>query len=146
VSRRESTADEVLIRRVFREHGAALLAYATRLTGDRTRAEAVVQEILIRVWRDPGALAVDKGAARAYLFTVTRHLAAAGKDRGGAAFDSMTVLSAMQTLPSEHRDVLRALYFQGRDIAETAATLGVPAGAVKARSYHALRQLREAVR
>jgi RNA polymerase sigma-70 factor (ECF subfamily) len=146
VSRHESTADEVLIRRVFREHGAALLAYATRLTGDRTRAEAVVQEVLIRVWRDPEALPFDKGAARAHLFTITRDLAAAGKDGGGASFDSMVVLSAMETLPSEHRDVLRALYFQGRGVAETAASLGVPAGAVKARSYHALRQLREAVR
>jgi RNA polymerase sigma-70 factor (ECF subfamily) len=144
VSRRGSTADEVLVRRIFQEHGAALVAYATRLTGDRTRAEAVVQEVLMRVWRDPGALAVDKGVARASLLTITRDLAA-GTDRG-AAVDSMAVLSAVKALPSEQRDVLEALYFQGRDVAETAASLGVPAGAVKARSYHALRQLRETVR
>lgn len=145
MSRRESTADEVLIRRVFEEHGAALVAYATRLTGDRTRGEAVVQEILMRVWRDPEAIATEKGEARAYLFTITRDIAAAG-DGGGAAVDAMAVLSAVQALPSEQRDVLEALYFRGRDLAETAASLGVPAGAVKARSYHALRRLRETVR
>ena len=150
MSRRQSTADEVLIRRVFQEHGAALLAYAIRLMSDRAQGEAVVQEALIRVWRDPEALAGDKGAARARLFTLTRSLAAARRrpaaDRAGAPVDSMAVLSAIHALPPEHRDVLQALYFQGRDVAETAASLGVPAGAVKARSYHALRRLREAVR
>ena len=144
MSRRGSAADEVLVRRVFEEHGAALLAYATRLTGDRTRGEAVVQEILLRVWREPEIIAAGKGEARARLFTITRDLAA-GTDRG-AAVDSMAVLSAVKALPSEQRDVLEALYFQGRDLAETAAALGVPAGAVKARSYHALRRLRETVR
>ena len=145
---RQGTADEVLIRRIFQEHGAALVAYAIRLMGDRAQGESVVQEVLIRVWRDPEALAGDKGEARARLFTLARGLAAARRpanDQAGAV-DSMVVLSAVQALPSEHRDVLHALYFQGRDVAETAASLGVPACDVKSRSYQALRRLREAVR
>jgi len=148
VSRRRGAADEALVRRIFQEHGAALFAYAIRLMGDRAQGESVVQEVLIRVWRDPEALADDKGVVRARLFTLTRSVVAARRpvdDRGGAV-DSMVVLSAVQALPSEQRDVLRALYFQGRDVAETAASLGVPVGAVKSRSYHALLRLREAVR
>jgi RNA polymerase sigma-70 factor (ECF subfamily) len=152
-----SSADEVLVRRLFQEHGAALLGYATRLMGDRAPAEDVVHETLIRAWHNPGALAGEKGTVRVYLFTTARDLAVARhrKLRGRAPeetepvddepVDSMVLLTAMQTLSAEHREVLHSLYFQGRNIAETSATLGVPAGAVKTRSYHALKRLREAV-
>jgi len=133
---RRGRADEVLIRRVFEKHGAALLAYASRLAGDRTRGEAVTREVLVAAWRDPSVL---DGPARTRLFAIVREIAGAGPD------PDIALLGAMETLAPEERDVLRALYFQGRDVAEAAESLGVPAGAVKTRSYHALRRLREAV-
>jgi RNA polymerase sigma-70 factor, ECF subfamily len=144
VSRRQRATEEVLVRGLFEEHGAALLAYATRLAGDRSPAEDVVRETLIRAARDPGALTGGRGAARAFLFTIVRGLTA-GKEPADAPVDSMTMLTAVESLPPEQREVLHALYFQGRGVAETAASLGVPAGTVKSRSYHALRRLREAV-
>ena len=130
-------ADEALVRRVFEDHGAALLAYASRLAGDRVRGEAVAEEVLLRAWLDPAVL---EGPARAHLFAIVRDLAGTGPEP-----DGMALLGAMETLSPEHRDVLNVLYFQGRDVAEASESLGVPAGAVKARSYHALRSLREAV-
>jgi RNA polymerase sigma-70 factor (ECF subfamily) len=150
VSRWQSTADEVLIRRLFREHGAALVAYATRLLDNRTAADDVVRECLMRAWRDPSVLTGEKGAVRAYLLITARDLAAerrrpAEEPAAEPGFDELAVLNAVESLPAEHRDVLHELYFHGRDVAEAAASLGVPAGAVKVRSYHALRRLREAV-
>lgn len=162
--RRESTADEVLVRRLYQEHGGALLAYATRLTGDRALGEDVVQETLIRAWRNPEALTNNKGSVRGYLFTIARNLAIdkhrarrsrpaevaespAGtpieRDHADQVVDSMLVLGAMDRLSPEHQVVLQSLYFQGRTVEETAETLGVPAGTVKSRSYYALRRLRE---
>jgi RNA polymerase sigma-70 factor (ECF subfamily) len=142
VSGREGAADEVLVRRLYEEHGAALLAYATRLAGDRVLGEDVVRETLVRAWRDPG------GTGRARLFEVARQVAAERRRTAGAAdplIDSMAVLDALDGLPPEHRDVLQALYFQGHGIAETAAALGVPEGVVKERGYQALTLLRRAV-
>ena len=55
------------------------------------------------------------------------------------------MLDAVGTLPAEEREVLNQLYFQGRDVKEAAASLGLPAETVKSRSYHALRRLREAL-
>ena len=46
---RERAVDEALVHAVYAEHGRALLAYATRLLGDRAAAEDIVQETL-----DPG--------------------------------------------------------------------------------------------
>jgi RNA polymerase sigma-70 factor (ECF subfamily) len=133
---RRGRADEVLVRRVFEEHGAALLAYASRLVGDRARGEAVAREALVAAWREPEVL---DGPARTRLFAIVREIVGAGPA------PDIALLGAMEALAPEERDVLRALYFQGRDVAEAAESLGVPAGAVKSRSYHALRRLREAV-
>ncbi|GIF19000.1 DNA-directed RNA polymerase specialized sigma24 family protein [Actinoplanes tereljensis] len=73
MSRRDGAADELLVRRIFDEHGAALLAYACRLTGDRARGEAVVQDVLLRAWRHPE---VFGGPARASLFATVRDIVA----------------------------------------------------------------------
>ena len=166
-SRREETgADELLIRQLYNEHGGALLAYATRLMGDRALGEDVVQETLLRAWRNPERLSEDKGSVRGFLFTITRNIAIdrhrarqarpaevaetisstpVEKDHADAVVDSMVVLGALDKLSPEHRDVLREIYFQGRSVEETAESLGVPPGTVKSRSYYALRKLKDII-
>jgi len=141
------SADEVLIRGLFEQHGAALLAYATRLAGDRAGGEEVVRETLLRAWSDPRVTA-DVGAARAHLFAVVRQIVGERRGdpvRGDLLVDSTAVLGAVRTLPPEQREVLHAVFFQGRDVAATAATLGVPVATVKARASFALRRLRDAL-
>ncbi len=63
-------AAETLIRTLYAEHGRSLLAYATRLTGDRAAAEDVVQETLVRAWKHAGDLTEGKGSVRGWLLTV----------------------------------------------------------------------------
>jgi len=161
---RAGAADEVLVRQLYQEHGGALLAYATRLMGDRALGEDVVQETLIRAWRNPESLTNNKGSVRGYLFTIARNLSIdrhrarqarpaevaespgttpIEQDHADQVVDSMLVLGAMDRLSHEHQIVLQSLYFQGRTVEETADRLGVPPGTVKSRSYYALRRLRE---
>jgi RNA polymerase sigma-70 factor (ECF subfamily) len=163
-SRRESVADEVLIRRLYEEHGGALLAFATRLAGDRAAGEEVVQETLIRAWRHPDALTNNKGSVRGWLFTVARNVVTdrfrakaarpaevaespstmpVQRDHADEVVDAIVVLDALDQLSPEHRDVLTAIYFKGQSVAETAQALGVAPGTIKSRSYYALRRLRE---
>jgi RNA polymerase sigma factor (sigma-70 family) len=71
---RASAGDEALVQAVYREHGRAMLAYATRLLNDRAAAEDVVQEALIRAWRHPEVLTNGKGSIRGWLLTVVRNL------------------------------------------------------------------------
>ena len=159
-----AATDEALVRALYADHGRALLAYATRLTGDRAAAEDVVQETLVRAWRKPDVLTNGRGSVRGWLFTVARNIVidqvraraarpaevavsvdvpAGGSDPADQVVDSIVVLNAMDGLSDEHRRVIEEIYFRGRPVAETAAVLDIPPGTVKSRSYYALRALRE---
>jgi RNA polymerase sigma-70 factor (ECF subfamily) len=161
---RPRARDEALVHAVYQEHGRALLAYATRLTGDRGAAEDVVQETLIRVWRHPEVVANGRGSTRGWLLTVARNIVTdriraraarpaevpespdtppIQRDHADRVATSVTVLAALEELSEDHRGVLDQIYFQGRSLGEAATALGIPAGTVKSRSYYALRALRE---
>jgi len=154
---------ETLIRALYAEHGRSLLAYATRLTGDRAAAEDVVQETLLRAWKHADDLAAGKGSVRGWLLTVARNLitdrarARAARptevadvldrppiegDHSESVVNTMVVMAALDKVSPEHREVLVQLYYRGRSVAEAAKELGVPPGTVKSRSYYALRALR----
>jgi RNA polymerase sigma-70 factor, ECF subfamily len=145
------------------EHGAALLAYATRLTGDRHAAEDVVQETLVRAWQRADQLDSAKGSIRGWLLTVARNIVIdqararasrptevaespttppVSRDHSEAVVDLVAMGQLLGGLSDDHRNVLVQLYYRGRTVNEAAVELGVPAGTVKSRSYHALRALR----
>lgn len=164
--RRQSVADEALIRSLFNEHGRAMLAYATSLTGDRSAAEDVVQEALVRAWKSPDSLVNGKGSVRGWLLTVVRNIVIdrarargarptevaespmsepSSPDHAERVVQALTLAGALDRLPPHHRDVLEQVYLVGRSVAETAAHLGIAPGTVKSRTFHALRALRELV-
>src|SRR3954452_18901845 len=65
----------VLMQQLHDEHAAALWGYCLRLVGqDRSRAEDVVQETLLRAWRNFAALDEAHGSVRAWLFRVARNI------------------------------------------------------------------------
>src|SRR5262245_44436558 len=71
-----ATADEEAIGELGQAHGPSLLRFALKLTlGDRQRAEDIVQETLLRAWRHPEVVGSGRTPIRAWLFTVTRHIA-----------------------------------------------------------------------
>jgi RNA polymerase sigma-70 factor (ECF subfamily) len=161
--RGESSGAEAFIRLLHQEHGASLLAYATRLTNDRAIAEDVVQETLIRAWKHADDLVGEKGSVRGWLLTVARNIVT---DRARAravrptevaespttgpvvgdhaehVVNTMVVLHALHTLSQEHREVVVELYYRGKSVAEAAEALGIPPGTVKSRCYYALRAMR----
>jgi RNA polymerase sigma-70 factor (ECF subfamily) len=164
---RGATAREESLRALYDEHAPVLLAYALRLTdGDRNRAEDIVQETLLRAWRNLDRLDEAAGPVRPWLFTVAQHLAidahrarrARPPEVGEAALasvpdldqvegtlDRIIVTDALGSLSQEHRAVIVETYYRGRTVAEAASVLGIPPGTVKSRCYYALRALKLAL-
>jgi RNA polymerase sigma-70 factor, ECF subfamily len=155
---------ETFVRALYDDAAGPLFGYVLRLTGDRARAEEVVQETLVRAWRRAEHLDHSSDALRGWLFTTARNLvtdlwrrdaarpstvadegalaAAPAADELDRAVQRWTVADALARLTPEHRAVLVETYYDGRSVAEAAQRLGVPSGTVKSRTYYALRALR----
>ena len=161
-----AASDADLMRALHDEHAHVLWAYVVRLTGgDRARAQDVVQETLLRAWRNPSVLDQSTGSARGWLFTVARRIVIddwrtsraraelvtadvperASPDATDQALDRHIVAAALRLLSPEHRAVLIECFYRGASVAQAAAALGVPPGTVKSRTHYALRALRLAV-
>jgi RNA polymerase sigma-70 factor (ECF subfamily) len=164
---RADSSRERSLRALYDGHAPVLLAYAVRLTdGDRARAEDIVQETLLRAWRNLERLDDDARPIRPWLFTVAQRVAidahrarrARPQEVGDAALatvpslddleqtlDRILVADALQALSQEHRAVIVETYYRGRTVAEAATELGIPPGTVKSRCYYALRALKLAL-
>lgn len=57
----------------------------------------------------------------------------------------VAVAEALASLRQDHREVLVETYYRGCSVAEAAATLGIPAGTVKMRTFYALKALKAAL-
>jgi RNA polymerase sigma-70 factor, ECF subfamily len=161
-------AEATTVRGLYDEHAAALWRYAWRLTGDRGRAQDVVQETLLRAWRHPEVANDSERSARSWLFTVARNIIIdesrsqrfrrevstrdgsgvperACADEANAALDRLLIGEALARLTPEHRAVVQRSYFYGWTTAQIAADLGIADGTVKSRLHYALRALRLAL-
>ncbi|WP_436535621.1 sigma-70 family RNA polymerase sigma factor [Actinoplanes sp. HUAS TT8] len=148
-------------------HGRPLLHFLLRLTrNERSVAEDLFQETMLRAWKHMDTLPVQEENARRWLFTVARRIAIDAARMRQARPSEVNLLDASSLLSEEdsteqslavftlsdalgrlswaHRTILHELYWKGASTDETAARLGVPVGTVKSRAHYALRHLRAA--
>ncbi|MET9295574.1 sigma-70 family RNA polymerase sigma factor [Streptomyces sp. NPDC003077] len=159
-----TSPDEELMRALYEEHAGPLFAFVLRLVaGDRHRAEDVVQETLLRAWRNADQLQRATGSVRPWLVTVARRIVIDGHrsrqarpqevdatpletmpaaDEIDRALRLMTISDALADLSRAHREALIETYFKGRTVSEAAEVLCVPAGTVRSRVFYALRSLK----
>jgi RNA polymerase sigma-70 factor (sigma-E family) len=156
---RPSSVDEAFTAFVHEYHHH-LLRVAELLTGDRGRAEDILQTVLARAYQRWSRIAQDNpvGYVRAGLVNAhadwwrrrsswERPVAAPGEQLsiGDPAADvagRQAVLSALAPLSRRERTVIVLRFYEDLTIPEIADTLRIPAGTVKSTCARALAKLR----
>jgi RNA polymerase sigma-70 factor (ECF subfamily) len=156
----------------FDRFAGPLLSYLDGMVRDRSAAEDLVQETLLRVHQRIDRYR-EQGAFRAWVFRIAtnlaltelrrRRIAAAVPldeghfepaapcdpgpgDRAERDRQERSIAAGFRTLSDDHRAVILLRVRGGMGIREIAQALQVPEGTVKSRIHHAVRKLREFAR
>lgn len=157
---------------VFDRHAGAAFSLAYRMCGARARAEDVVQEAFLSLWRSGARYDRVRGSVRSWILSVVRNRAidslrrelvkealdvhddrlaetVPSGERVEAEVerrdDAHRVRCALTDLPADQRRVIELAYFGGYTHTEIAEMLGLPAGTVKGRMRLGLTKLRLAL-
>ena len=165
--RRRVSPDEELMTALYTELYAVLLSFISRYVHDRHRAEDLVQETLLRAWRHIDHLDTNSsGRTRSYLLTIARNVvtnawraeqrrprlvadesaveSVPSADSVDQLVEGWLVAEALERLSPDHQAVVKAMYYEGQSVSDTATRLRIPEGTVKSRVYYAVRALRTA--
>lgn len=147
---------------LFDRHHAGLFRYAVRMTGDRSRADDLVQEIFCRMLRYRETFRSGYGFTT-WMYRIARnaHIDRARKGKWEMPSDAarepavppsaeleqqqdMALLrQALQRLPEQQRELLILARFEQLPYDQIAEVLGVETGTVKTRVHRAIKQLRD---
>jgi len=154
------------MRTLARAYGGGLYGFALRRLGDPQLAEEVVQEVMVRVWRNAGRFNPRRGTLKSWIYEMAGNLVI-DAHRRRAVRPAVTQLDPAETsdegdpleremlrwqvqalvaqLRPEHREVITLVHFEGLSVRATAERLRIPEGTVKSRCYYALESLRVAL-
>ena len=170
-SKRCVAGDESALRQAYREHAAAVLGLASRVLGNETLAEDVVQEVFVRLWERPEQFDPKRGRLRTYLLAMAhsraverlraedsqrRRAEAARREpvdsssadlgRAFAAHEAgSAVRRALAGLPVDQRTAIQMAYFDGYSYREVALALAEPEGTVRSRIRSGMQKMRAAL-
>jgi len=160
--------DDAALRLFYRRYAGLVFSLARRMLGDQGRAEEVLQETFVRVWRAAITYDPARGRPETWVTTIARNLAISILRKGqppaflGDVLAEVTALpddrndpeeaawikarrrivrDAIEQLPEQQRRVVLLAYFGGLTQAQIAERLGEPLGTVKSRLRLALRRL-----
>jgi RNA polymerase sigma-70 factor (ECF subfamily) len=164
-------SDPATFGRIYDEHRRGVHATAFRVLGSTAAAQDVVQDVFLRVWRNPAKFDARRGELGSYLRLMARSRAvdlwregqASGRaeDRlkvvvahdppradaqpdhlAMASADRTTVRAALGRLPAAQREALVLAYWGGMTADQIAERAGVPLGTAKSRIRLGLARLR----
>ena len=151
----ELSAEDV--RRLYDQHGPALVAYACSFVVDAAVAEDVVQQVFLNLLRRPVPM---PDVPVAYLYRAVRNAALNVRrnglrevplepgdscfvHRGGDKEAALALQAALRELPEEQREVVTMRVWSGMTLDEIATATGAPLNTVASRYRYALEKLRE---
>jgi RNA polymerase sigma-70 factor (ECF subfamily) len=158
--------DQAAMSQVYDRYSSIVYSVALRVLGDTGRAEDVMQEVFLSLWRNPASYQAARGTLAAWLAVIARNraidqirrrrdtedvedipLAVHHNLEDEAARNQLIgrVRRSLATMPEEQRSALELAYFKGMTHSEIAASTQQPLGTVKTRIRSALQALRRSL-
>jgi RNA polymerase sigma-70 factor, ECF subfamily len=161
--------DESAFTELYDRYSGVAYGVALRVSGSPERAEEVVQDAFMKLWRNPGGFDPSRAALSTYLLTLVRNasidmlrrsrptspledaegellpiasLDAGPLERAELSQLAVRVRGAMTELSAAHQRTVELAYFKGASREEIALEMNVPVGTVKSRLKYALDKLR----
>jgi RNA polymerase sigma factor (sigma-70 family) len=155
---------------LFAHFAPRLKAYMRRLGLEQARAEDLVQEVMLIVWRRASLYDRAQASVSTWIFTIARNRRIDDLRRErrpeidpedpllvrddtpaadllvARAQVGQRLRAAVEALPQEQAEVLRRNFFEDKAHGAIAEELGLPLGTVKSRLRLALSKLRDAMR
>lgn len=160
---RVSEGDEKSLMVIYDRYSSLAYGIAFHVLRDASAAEDIMQEVFLRLWRDPKAFDANRGSLSAWITINARHRAVdywrkhrresqlpEDSQSEEAAIshpeympDMEKVRAILRALPAAQRDLLELSYFAGLSHSEIVTRSGLPLGTVKSRIRRALQSIRE---
>ena len=161
--------DKAALGELYRRYGGSLFCAALRVLSTRELAEEVVQDVFVRLWRNPERFDPAQGALRPFLLAQAHGRAVdivrsenarrrreerdanAGTTQFTVEDDVLDfvvgerVREAVGSLCQTEREAISLAYFGGHSYVEVAWLLGIPEGTAKSRIRSGLVRLRTAL-
>lgn len=161
--------DKAAFAELYDRYSAALFGVVLKVVQENDRAEEVLQDTFVKIWRSSSSYDPSKGRLFTWMLNIARNTAldvvrsadfrrsakvqpigsnvyrTGGEDLRDQ-MDHIGVDSILGTLPPEQREVIDMAYYQGWTQQEIADRTGTPLGTVKSRTRAAFNHLREALK
>lgn len=152
--------DKRALKLLYLRHHDRVRRFVTRLTGNESIADDVVNEVFLEAWRHAGEFE-GRSQVATWLLSIARFKAiSACRRRSESQLDDRTaaVIEDVSDNPSTamekrqrsailqnclakltpiHREVINLIYYQGKKIEEVAQSTGTPINTIKTRMHHA---------
>ena len=156
--------DELAFAEIYDRYAGLLYGVALRVCSRPLKAEEIVQDTMMKLWRNPRGFDATRGALSTFLLTLTRNAAidalrrerptSSLTDEEGEALPipsadsgpleraeleavSVRIQAALLGLSDAHRRTVELAYFRGSSREEIALEMNVPVGTVKSRLKYA---------
>lgn len=154
---------------LYDQYSSALFGVVLKVVREQVRAEEVLQDTFVKIWRSASGYDASKGRVFTWMLNIARntaidvvrsaeyrstskirpledHVYRAGGEDLRDQVDQIGVDKILDGLPPEQKEVIDMAYFQGWTQQEIADRTNTPLGTVKSRTRAALSHLREAMR
>jgi RNA polymerase sigma-70 factor (family 1) len=150
---------------LYDNYSAALYGVITKMVHNEEKANDILQDVFIKIWKNIDRLDLNKGSLYTWMLNIARNttidflrsknervkiqstednVALIDRNNNNSLnTDTLLIKELVEKLPTEQKEIINLAYYGGRTQEEIAEELNIPLGTVKTRARTALRELRK---